>query len=147
MKLISYLDPFTATKKALRGWYDREYIIENNPVKIAAITARMERTTGSVGSTPVKGGRPSREDTLVNGITARDQLLTEYKETEQTHKAIEDAFNRLPQDQQHMLWTMYVENEEGQGYKSLMQELYLEKSEVFRRVNKALEKLTHALYW
>lgn len=147
MSIYDYLDRKLATKRILRGWHDRAYARDHNRDKIEFIRAKLTKTTHSMGSSPVKGGGSSKEAQLVNGLDAIDRLEKEICDAEETQSELERCWAQLTEEEKLCLVCMFVDNEDRQGYKRLMDDLCVEKSEAFRRANNALERLSFLLFW
>lgn len=147
MSVYDFLDREQATKKILRGWHDRIFIRTRNAEKIEVIRTRLTKTTGGVGSSPVKGGGSTKEEQLVNGLDAIDMLEREIYEADEVQREVEICWDRLTQDEQTCLREMFIDNEDRQGYRRVMNALHVEKTEAYNRVNAALERLTTLLFW
>ncbi len=146
MLLMNYLDRVSATKKILRSWYDIQFNIGQNREKIARISARLTRTTGNHGMTPVKGGRTTNDD-LIDGIAGRDKLAAQQKELTDLQETVTAAMDHLTEEQRFLLRCMFIDNEAHDGIIKIQNELYIQKSEAYRRTNEALERLASLLYW
>lgn len=147
MGIYDYLDRKLATKRILRDWNDLAYARDHNREKIEYIRTKLTKTTQSVGSSPVKGGGSSKEAQLVNGLDAIERLEKEIYSAEETLSELEQCWVHLTEEEKLCLLEMYVDNEDRQGYKRLMDALCVEKSEAFRRANNALERLAFLLFW
>ena len=147
MSIYDYLDRKLATKRILRDWHDRCYARDHNAEKIAFIRAKLTKTTQNVGSSPVKGGGSSKEQQLVNGLDSIDRLTREIYEADETQSELERCWQHLTEEEKLCLACLYVDNEDRQGYKRLMEALCVEKSEAFRRATNALERLSFLLFW
>lgn len=147
MGIYDYLDRKLATKRILRDWNDRVYARDHNREKIEYIRTKLTKTTRSVGSSPVKGGGSSKELQLDNGLDAIGRLEKEIYSAEETQSELEQCWAHLTEEEKLCLACMFVDNEDRQGYRRLMDALCIEKSEAFRRANNALERLAFLLFW
>lgn len=147
MSTIDYLDTMAATKKILRAWNDRLFAIENNKDKIIVIRTRLTKTTGAIGSTPVSGGTSTKEEQWVNGLYSIEQLENEMRDAEETELELKRCWDRLTQEEQMLLRELYVDNEDRRGIKRIMERLFVEQSEAYRKANMALRRLASLLFW
>lgn len=147
MNLINYLDPVDATKKILRSWHDRDFAIQTIPDRVREINARLTRITTAPDTAPIKNSRQFREDLLINSISAKDRLISEYTETQETQARVEQCFNHLTEEERFLLREMYIDNEDRQGVERIQERLYIQKSEAYKRTDRALKRLAALLYW
>ena len=147
MRVIDYLDTEGATKRILRGWYDRVFKSEHNKERIELIRTRLLKTTGGTDSSPVKGGTSSKEDQWINGLDAIDRLEREMFDADEVQCELEICWNRLTEDERFLLREMYVDNEDRRGIERIKETLHVEKSEAYARARRALARLAKLLYW
>lgn len=147
MTIYDYLDRELATKKILRGWNDRIFKRARSSERIELIHTRLTKTTGGVGSTPVKGGGSSKEEQLVNGIDAIIMLEREINDADAVQRTVEICWDRLTKEEQTCLREMFIDNEDRQGYRRVMDALHVEKTEAYNRVDSALKRLAALLFW
>lgn len=146
VSIYAYLDTELATKKILREWYDRIWATQYAEERIKVIRATLTRTVQQ-GTTPVKGGGTSQEDKLVNGISAIDKLTAQMHDADEIQKEVERCWDALTEGERFLLREMYIDNEDRQGIERIKDALAIEKSEAYKRVNRALERLSRLLFW
>ena len=147
MSVFDYLDREQATKRILRGWNDRVFARAHNAEKIEVIRTRLMKTTQAVGSSPVKGGGSTKEEQLINGLDTIERLEREIYEADDVQAELETCWDRLTQEEKTCLREMFVDNEDRQGYRRVMDSLHVEKTEAYNRTNAALKRLASLLFW
>lgn len=147
MSIFSYLDIRLATKKLLRGWHDRIFKIEHNNERIEEIRTRLTKSTQNMSASPVRGGGSKAEDNLINGLDRIDRLIAELNEADDVQQELEHCWVRLTPEERQILREMFIDNEDRQGISRVKDFLCVEKSEAYKRVNDALDRLSHLLYW
>lgn len=147
MSIYAYLDTQLATKKILREWYDRIWATQYAEERIKVIRATLTRTVQQGGSAPVKGGGTSQEEKLVNGISSIDKLTAQMHDADEIQKEVERCWDALTEGERFLLREMYIDNEDRQGIERIKDALAIEKSEAYKRVNRALERLARLLFW
>lgn len=114
--------------------------IENLNMQFAAI--RGARTDGE----PVKGSNGNRrEDMLLSNIVMRDELKANKQIAGREIEITEKGLAALTKEERRILEVFYISRSYNHVSR-LCQELSVEKSEVYRRKNDALEKFTIACY-
>lgn len=147
MSVFSYLDITQATKKILREWRDREFLISSANEKVQRIRDSLTRTTAAADPNPVKGGSSSREEKLVNAIDRIDRITKEFHEAEATQEEVLRAWVMLTDEEQTILTFMFIENEDHLGATRVKERFCIEKTEAYKRTSTALERLAHLLFW
>jgi hypothetical protein len=94
---------------------------------------------------PVQGGGTRMEDRLITNMMLRDKLAIRLKDTYQRWNRIEQALGLLSPEQQQVIRKMYIERPAG-GLPIICEELSIEKSEVYRQKDRAMEALVLGLY-
>lgn len=97
-------------------------------------------------TTPVQGGGTVYEDRLLTNIARRDKTAMALSMTQIDIERIEAALDCLDETERHIVDTMYIHRQRG-AIERLREELGLEdERSVYKRAEKALKKLTYALY-
>lgn len=135
---------------------EAEYKLRDYNAKKNAIAATLEEITrlesestcvrsAMTDSTPVRGGGNCREDAMLNNIAARMELKAAHDNAEEWLRIIDGALAVLTDDERHILDRFYINRQKGH-VELLMDELHVEKSQVYCRKDAALRKFTLALY-
>ncbi|MCD7735290.1 MAG: hypothetical protein LUH48_09250 [Clostridiales bacterium] len=95
--------------------------------------------------TPVSGGTSGREDFLLNNIVLRSELERNLRATQQWCRNMDDALHSLSEEDQLALDRFYINRHRGH-VERLGEELGLEKTAVYNRVNAALLRFVQAYY-
>lgn len=133
---IEKLKEYTARKNALQSIPEEISRLEEAACSIRAASA---------DATPVAGGGSTREDMLLSNIVHRQELERQLSDAKRWVKIVESGLAVLSADDQRVLELMYINSARG-NVDRLCEELSIEKSGVYKRRDKALRKLTLALY-
>ena len=98
----------------------------NNPSKVS------RKTTGD-------------NDTQLSAIVYRDELEQRLKEAKKTVAAIEKALSAMNEEEYELLDTLFIRPRKN-GVDMLCEKFGIERTAVYERRNKALEKFTRSLY-
>ena len=93
----------------------------------------------------VVGAGGGNRDELISAIVYRDELKLRLKENRKSVDAIEKSLESLANDEYLILDMCYIHPRKN-GIDMLCEELCIERSAVYERRNKALEKFTTTLY-
>lgn len=135
---------------------EAEYKLRDYNAKKNAIAATLEEITrlesestcvrsATTDGTPVQGGGNCREDAMLNNIAARVELKAAHDNAEAWMRTVNGALAVLTDDERHILDRFYINRQKGHAER-LMEEMNLEKSQVYYRKDAALRKFTLALY-
>lgn len=103
---------------------------------------RAAKTDGE----PIKGGEGNRrEDMLLSNIVLRDELKANHKIALREIEITEKGLAALTKEERRILELFYI-SRPYDHVSRLCEELSIEKSEVYRRKNSALDKFTIACY-
>lgn len=112
-------------------------LIERQKVAINRIRTSDPSKVSGVG-----GGD---NDALLSAIVYRDELELRLKEAKKTVSAIDRALNALADEEYTLLDTLFIHPRKN-GVDMLCEKLCIERTAVYERRNKALEKFTRSLY-
>lgn len=93
----------------------------------------------------VVGTGSGNRDELLSAIVYRDELKLRLKENRKSVDAIDKSLDALANDEYLILDICYIHPRKN-GIDMLCEELCIERSAVYERRNKALEKFTTTLY-
>jgi len=117
----------------------------NIPKEIQRLRVAATAIRGvSTDATPVKGSS-RREEMLINNLVHRQELQWTLEQTKCWLDVTERALSCLTQEEKLILHRLYISPEKG-GLERLCQELDMEKSTVYRRRDRALQRFAMALY-
>lgn len=136
-RAIDKLKDYTAQKASL----------SNLPEEIARLESEACSIKSATGDgTPVKGGGSGREDRLLSNIVRREEHKAMLRRAKLAVGMVDRGLNVLSKEEKRLLEVMYIVNEKGRVNR-LMDELCLaEESSLYKKVNKALQKFTIAMY-
>jgi hypothetical protein len=147
MKMLDYIDTEKATVAALKDWNSQRFKFDSYKEKTLDIKYQMERTKGQSFTAPIKGGGSRQEERLAALIDKKDVLEHGYNVAKSYLQEIEGPWALLSEEDQYMLTARFVDYEEGDGIKRIMERFFIGKSEAYTRSNAALKKLSKLLFW
>lgn len=136
-KAIDKLKDYSAQKASLESLPEEIKRLESEACSIKSATA---------DGSPVKGGGSGREDRLLSNIVKREEHKAMLHRATLAVRQVERGLGVLSIEERRLLDVMYIVNEKGRVNR-LMDELGLaEESSLYKRVNKALQRFTIAMY-
>lgn len=136
-KAIDKLKDYSAQKAAL----------QNLPEEIARLESEACSIKSATGDgTPVKGGGSVREDRLLSNIVKREEHKAMLHRATLAVRQVERGLNVLTGEERHLLDVMYIINEKGRADRLMVELGLAEESSLYKRVNKALQRFTIAMY-
>ena len=136
-----------AATQRLKDYNTRKEAVENledqiNNLELQFSSIRSAKTDGE----PMRGGSGNRrEDMLLSNIVLRDELSANKKIAEREIEITEKGLAALTAEERRILEVFYISRPYDHVTR-LCQELRVEKSEVYRRKNAALDKFTIVCY-
>ena len=130
----------------LRRYDAMQRSVVNIPREISRLKA--ESTAISSGLTTIPSGSGDirrREDALLDNLVKRQQLKWSLEQAQSWTNTVERALSGLTPEEQLILRRMYILPGSG-AVDQLMEKLCVEKSSIYRRRDKALQKFTQSLY-
>ena len=136
----------TEAAEKLRRYNAMRAALENIPMELR----RLEVDAASIRAaqtdkTAVKGGGGKREEALMNNLLHREEL----QRTEQMARLwvgmADKALGLLSPEEKLILHRLYISPLYG-GLEELCEKMQVEKSSIYRKRDKALERFTLALY-
>jgi len=117
---------------------------------IPAEIARLQAEAAAVGAgvpERLPGNREAhkQEDRLLNNLVCRQELQHTLEQVRQWTDTVTHALAALEPEERLVLHRLYIDPREG-ALEMLCQNLQVEKSSIYRRRDKALEKFTLAMY-
>lgn len=133
-------------EEELRLYSLKEKALQSLPEQIKALESRYEAIRAvSTDATPISEGTNRREDALIDNIAEREYKAAQYKEAERFIAGVNKALEALDDRERIVLDRLYMHGSRH-NLERVMDELHLEKSQVYRIKDMAMYKFTHAYY-
>lgn len=146
LKGVESMDWKKEAEMDLRHYNARKQSLENITAKIAALEEQFKAIKcTSCDSTPVQGGASRLEDNWINNIVQRQRLMHTYKATKPLVLLVEKGLSKLTDQQRTILDAFYINRSYGHVDR-LMEQLHLEKSQVYDLKDRALYHFTVCMY-
>ncbi|MDP4152867.1 MAG: hypothetical protein Q8865_05415 [Bacillota bacterium] len=130
----------------LKKYNAQKQSLINIQQRISALKIKNESIKSRVtDSTPVQGGGCQTEENLLNNIVERERLKLTYAATKRLVTLVEKGLSELSDDEKYVLEMFYIAPEKG-NVDRLMDEISVEKSQVYRIKDAALYKYTLRMY-
>lgn len=131
----------------LRNYSRRRDSLDNIKSRIAALKEQYASVKCALGSDTgaVQGGGNRIEDRMLSNIVERERLTHTYRAAKQLVDLTERGLSGLDERERLVLERFYVEPERN-AVPRLSDELYVEKSQVYRIKDDALYKFTICQY-
>lgn len=143
-----YLDKRAAAINALKDYSSMKYIIEHTDEDIANLNEEMTSP-----ASPVLNGMPSNNDPkagekrLIACINEIDVLKERYRQALEYMGWFQPAWDALSEDEQLILTEFFINNiTKTDAISNIGDKLFLERAQVYRRKEKALNHLALLLY-
>lgn len=142
----NFLDKKRAAIEAIEARSSMQFIIEHTSEDILNVRERMSSV-----ALPVYSGVPgahnpkSGEDRMLSGIDEIDLLQERYRQACEYRDWFEPAWAQLSEDDRYTL-EMFFLSGENDVVKSLAQHFNVERSSVYVKRKRALDRLTVLLY-
>ena len=143
-----YLDKQQATLNALSDYRNMETIIEITPVEIKDIKEDMTGPSSSVpDGMPHSRNIRSGENLVCNSIDQCDVLHNRYLQAVEFMSWFTPAWLELSEEERLLLETFYMgEDNKTTAVENINEQLHIERAQIYRRKEKALNRLTIFLY-
>ena len=121
--------------------------IENADDLIAAERAKMTaiKSAQADGVTVNGSDFSARENALLNSICAIDKAKARKEEAQHRVSAVMRALDTLTEEDRHILDVMYINGQRG-GADRLVEELFVEKTQVYKKATIALSRFQQAMH-
>ena len=144
-----YLDKKTAAIDALKDYASMEYIIQNHPDEVENVRDRMTALPSSVPTgIPRQKDPHAVEARLAASLDEIDVLKERYRRALEYMEWFHPAWDALTEDEQFILTEFYLHDDisKTEAILNIGERLYLERAQVDRKKDKALEHLPLLLY-
>lgn len=134
-------------KELLTRYRLRQSAVETLPLELRRLELESDGLRAAASdTTPVQGGGTVIEDRMLSNITRRENTARALNEARLEVERLEAALGELAADERRVLDLMYIDRQRG-SVERLREELGLEdERSVYKRADRALRKLTIALY-
>ena len=144
-----YLDKKAAALKAVKDYRSMDHIIQNYLAAIEEARTRMQSARSSVIShAPRSTGSAANEERLAEAIDAINVIEERYNCAVEYMRWFLPAWNMLNEVERIILSEFYQEDTISRNVtiSNLSCELFLERAQIYRYKDKALERLALLLY-
>jgi len=143
-----YLDKQQATLNALGDYKNMAAIIEITPTDIKNIKDDMSSPRSSnYDGMPHTRDPQSGENILCSVIDKRDVLYNRYQQALEFMSWFTPAWLQLSKEERLLLETLYMgEDNKTTAVENISEQLHIERAQIYRRKDKALNRLTTFLY-
>lgn len=126
---------------------------EINKAAVATMTARINAVdarinaprTASCSAAPIHGGGNRFEETVIDGITDKDEIKQTLKAIKAAVTMVNTALKSLDPEERTILFDFYIHRKEGY-IAELKDKLSYERSSVYNLKDRALKKFIYLLY-
>lgn len=140
------MDWKTIATDDLREYNARRQSLETLPMQIAEMEAEMTAIRSSGNMDAVKsGGSGSREDWILGCMVKKEKLLRNLDRAKLWVEFMDKGLAVLTEDERHILDRFYINPAKG-NVDRLCEELFVEKTALYKRKDVALRRFTLALY-
>lgn len=136
-KAADKLKDYEAQKAAVQNLTEEIALLKSEAYGIKSATA---------DGTPVKGGGSGREDRLLNNIVKQEEHKALLQRAKSAVRMVERGLIVLNAEDKRLLEAMYIRPEKDRIRKLMDEFGFAEESSLYKRVNKALQKFTIAMY-
>lgn len=144
-----YLDKKTAAIDALKDYASMEYIIQNHPDEVENVRDRMTSLPSSVPTgIPRQKDPHAAEARLAASLDEIDVLKERYRRALEYMEWFRPAWDALTEDEQFVLTELFLRDDisKTEAILNVGERLFIERTHVYRRKDKAIEHLTLLLY-
>jgi hypothetical protein len=144
----SFLDKRRATISAIQAYPSMDFIMKNTDAEIKNTRMKMEGVGAqNMDGLPHAHNPQTSEDRLIGCINEIDTIKERYRQAAEYMNWFIPAWNQLSEEEQYILATFYMDEEECRSGVSLIEDRFrIEKTSAYNRKNRALDHLTTLLY-
>ena len=144
-----YLDKKTAAIDALKDYASMEYIVNNCPDDLAEVRERMTAIpSANLTGLPKQRNPQSGEARLAASLDEIDVLKERYRRALEYMEWFRPAWDVLTEEEQLILSEFFLREDisKTEAILNLGEQFHLERAQVYRRKDKALDRLALLLY-
>jgi hypothetical protein len=148
MGIVDYIDTRKATIAILKDYRDQKWKLETARERLAELDARLDGLKSSLSNeAPSRSGRNTAEERLCSAIDQKTVAQYGIRKAREYDRDLERGWERLSENERDYLTMRWIDQEEGDGVKKIMEKYHVEKSEAYRRSEDALQRLAKLLFW
>lgn len=148
MNAIDYIDVNKAAIAVLKDWNNQRFKLEHEAEKLKEINSAMLSPRGAaLDRVPVQGGANRMEETLCNAIDRKTAAMQALKAAKEYDQDVTPCWERLTNDERFCLTARFIDHEEGDGIKRIMERFCVERSAAYRMSDTALSRFAKLLFW
>ena len=127
---------------------DKKESLKNIKAQLAALEAESTSVKGFVtDKIPASGGGDAYSDKQLNIIVEKEELIARYNTTRKQIGPIEEALNKLTEDERYILDISYMHRSLNYTFTRQMDDkFHVGKTQAYRMRTKALKRFTLLLY-
>lgn len=143
-----YLDKKAAAVEALKDYSSMQYIIDHSDEDIYEVETRMTSPhSAKITGVPGKHNPKSGEERLAACLDEIDVLKERYRRALEYMEWFKPAWEALSEEEQFILTEFFVNDvSKTEAVANIGEKLFLERAQVYRRKDKALNHLALLLY-
>lgn len=148
-KMIHYINVEKVTIDILRDFRDQLWKAENGRRKLREIDDSMTSLGCALNSIAVQGGGNKYEEMLCGGVDRKTVVEYGHRQALQYVKEFMPCWKRLTEEERFLLTCRFIEDSSSEkaGVTRVMERYSISKSEVYRRTDQALKRLSKLLFW
>jgi len=130
----------------LRNHDRRKQSLHSMSERIEAINCQKLAVKGSsISPAPKAGGASQYEARLINLISEQERLKLNMRATEMLVNVLDKSLDALDENERRIIDLFYI-HPQTRHVERLMQELGYEQSQIYRKKDEALHKITVSMY-
>ncbi len=140
------MDWYIFSIKRLREYEMRKQSLDNIKEQISILESQFTGLKAATADgTPTGDNENRREDMLIHNISKREELKNNYKLVFRDISITENGLKALTEEERRILFVFFIERQKNY-VERLCEELFISKTELYRRKDEALKKFTMACY-
>ena len=140
------MDWYIFSIKRLREYEMRKQSLDNIKEQISILESQFTGLKAATADgTPTGDNENRREDMLIHNISKREELKNNYKLVFRDISITENGLKALTEEERRILFVFFIERQKNY-VERLCEELFISKTELYRRKDEALKKFTMAGY-
>lgn len=134
------------TIQMLRDYTFRKASIQNIPEQIRILEEQLKAIRSAMtDGTATRGGGNKREDAMIDNIATRTKLSMALEVARRLTALVDKGMTMLPEEERLILQRMYIDQDK-KAVERLCNELGREKTSIYDYRDRALRKLTIAMW-
>ena len=148
MSAIDYIDVKKTAVEVLKDWNNQRFKLEHEAERLKEIQSAMLSVKGpAIDRIPVMGGANKQEHNLCNAIDRKAATMQALKAAKEYDQDVTPCWERLTDDERFCLTARFIDHEEGDGIKRIMERFFIERSAAYKMSDAALKRFAKLLFW